>query len=175
MDIIPLKIKGAFLLRQNRVEDERGFFARQFCIQEMKAVGIDFQIKQCNISWNKCKGTLRGLHYQEEPYPEIKLVSCTQGRAYDVLVDLRPESNTYLQWVANELSFESGTTVYIPPGVAHGFQTLEDNTVVYYQVSEYFHSKYYHGLRWNDPKLGIKWPECGQRIINKRDASYELL
>ena len=175
MIIEPLKIKGAFMLRQERHCDERGFFARQFCMHELKAAGIDFEIKQCNVSLNLRKGTLRGLHYQKDPYPEIKLVSCMRGRIYDVLVDIRPESDTYLKWFANELSFENGVTMYIPAGVAHGFMALEDDSIVYYQVGEYFQAECYGGLRWNDPKLNIEWPDCDALIINERDAGYELL
>ncbi len=175
MKIVPLSIQGAFLLEQERHEDERGFFARQFCQREMARAGIDFTIKQCNLSGNPHKGTLRGMHYQKDPYPEIKVVSCMCGRIYDVIVDLRPMSNTYLQWEATELSGENGRGVYIPAGVAHGFQTLEDNSLVYYQLGEFFVSEYYAGVRWNDPKLNIKWPECESRILNERDANYELL
>lgn len=175
MKITPLSIQGAFLLEQERHEDERGFFTRQFCQLEMSRVGIEFTIKQCNLSGNLHKGTLRGMHYQKEPYPEIKVVSCMGGRIYDVIVDLRPKSTTYLQWVATELSSENGKSVYVPSGVAHGFQTLEDNSLVYYQLGEFFVSEYYAGVRWNDPKLNIKWPECERRILNERDANYELL
>ena len=156
-------------------KDERGSFARQFCKKELASAGIDFDIKQCNLSKNYKAGVLRGMHYQKEPYPEIKMVSCFQGSIYDVLADIRPSSPTYLQWEATELSAENGKMLYIPSGVAHGFQTLEDNSVVYYQLGEFFMPDYYSGVRYNDPKLNIKWPECSDRIINERDASYELL
>lgn len=174
MIISPLKIQGAFLISQERHKDVRGFFARQFCLREMAEFGIEFGIKQCNLSGNLRKGTLRGMHYQKEPYPEIKMVSCMQGRIYDVLVDIRPDSETYLQWVATELSGDNGNSVYVPAGVAHGFQTLEDNSVVYYQLGEFFKPECYAGVRWDDPKFKIDWPFCKERIINERDASYEL-
>ena len=175
MKISPLSIGGAFSIELERHTDERGFFARQFCRCEMSKFGIDFVIKQCNLSGNRKKGTLRGLHYQKEPYPEIKLVSCMKGCIYDVIVDLRPMSETYLKWASIELSQDNGMAVYIPPGVAHGFQTMEDDSIVYYQLGEFFMPDCYAGVRWDDPKLGIKWPECEKRIINERDANYDLL
>lgn len=175
MKITPLGISGVFCLEQERYVDERGFFARQFCQHEMARFGIDFTIRQCNVSGNLKKGTLRGLHYQKEPYPEIKVVSCMKGRIYDVVVDLRPESETYLKWVATELSQENGKSLYIPSGMAHGFQTLDDYSVVYYQLGEFFVPECYAGVRWDDPKLDIEWPACPKRIINARDASYDFL
>ena len=117
----------------------------------------------------------QGMHYQKEPYPEIKMVSVFRGAIYDVLVDLRPQSPMYLKWVAQELSEDNNRAVYVAAGVAHGFQTLRDNTLVYYQLGEFFMPDYYAGVRWNDPKLNIKWPECKNRIINARDASYGLI
>ncbi|MBO5911296.1 MAG: dTDP-4-dehydrorhamnose 3,5-epimerase family protein, partial [Elusimicrobiaceae bacterium] len=164
-----------FLIELEPHTDERGFFARQFCHQELAAKGLDFDIKQCNLSGNLYKGTLRGMHYQKEPFPEIKLVSCLQGSFFDVLVDLRPNSPTYLKYVYAELSAANHKMLYIPPLVAHGFQTLEDNTVVYYQLGEFFHPEAYAGVRWNDPKLNIPWPPCNHRIINERDNNYALL
>ncbi len=175
MKIKPLAIEGAYLVEQERFCDARGFFSRQFCVNEMAKYGIDFQIRQCNVSGNLHKGTLRGMHYQKEPYPEIKMVSCMQGSVYDVIVDIRPDSKTYLKWQATELSLDNGKAIYIPSGVAHGFQTLSDNAVVFYQLGEFFHPDYYDGVRWNDPKLNIEWPDCECRIINERDSSYELL
>ena len=175
MRIIPLEIEGARLVELERHRDERGSFARQYCRRELRAAGVDFEIRQCNISQNARAGTLRGLHYQKDPYPEIKLVSCPKGRIYDVLVDMRPDSPTYLKWLANELGEENGRMVYVPPGVAHGFQTLEDDSVVYYQLGEFFVPECYAGVRWNDPRLGIIWPDCPCRIMNERDANYALL
>ena len=169
------KLPGVYLIELERHQDERGFFARQFCRQELAAHGLDFVIKQCNLSGNLHVGTLRGLHYQKDPYPEIKIVSCLQGSCFDVLVDLRPNSPTYLQHISTELSAQNGRMLYIPPMCAHGFQTLQDNTVIYYQLGEFFHPEAYAGVRWNDPKLNIQWPNCKKRIINERDANYALL
>lgn len=175
MRISPLQIEGAFCLELQEARDGRGSFARQFCHHELAAWGIDFEIKQCNVSRNIHAGTLRGMHYQKEPYPEIKVVSCWTGRVYDVMVDIRPTSPTYLKWIALELSGDNGKMLYIPAGVAHGYQTLEDNTTVYYQLGEFFQPQYYAGVRWDDPKFGISWPDCPQRLINERDANYPLL
>lgn len=175
MKISPLEIQGAYLLEMEEFKDNRGSFARQFCKKELAEFGIDFDIKQCNLSKNYKKGVLRGMHYQKEPYPEIKMVSCFKGKIYDVLVDIRPNSSTYLKWVATELSENNGKMLYIPSGVAHGFMTLEDNSIVYYQLGEFFMPEYYSGVRYNDPKFNIKWPECENIIINERDANYDLL
>ena len=175
MKIMSLEIPGCYLIEQEEHKDERGSFARQFCKQELAKVGIDFDIKQCNVSKNYKAGVLRGMHYQKEPYPEIKIVSVFKGAIYDVLVDLRPESPTYLKWISCELTEDNNRSVYVASGVAHGFQTLKNNTVVYYQLGEFFMPQYYAGVRWNDPKLNIKWPECKNRIINARDANYELI
>ncbi len=174
MKFIPLTVCGAYVVKSEPFCDERGSFARQFCKREFASVGIDFQIKQCNISRNTRKGVLRGMHYQKEPYPEVKLVSCPEGRVYDVILDLRKDSPSYLKWEAVELSEDNGKSVYIPSGVAHGFQTLEDNSAVFYQLGEFFMPEYYAGVRWNDPAFGIVWPECENRILNKRDSEYEL-
>lgn len=175
MKITPLAIAGAYLIEMQPFKDERGSFARQFCKKELAAAGIDFEVRQCNVSRNVRAGTLRGMHYQREPYPEIKLVSCVKGAICDVIADIRPNSPTYLKWIATELSEENGKMLYIPSGVAHGFQTLVDDSTVYYQLGEFFMPEYYSGVRWNDPKLGIVWPACEKRIINERDANYELL
>ena len=175
MKFIPQPLEGVYLIEQERISDERGWFARQFCQHELAAHGIPLDLKQCNLSYNTYAGTLRGLHYQKDPYPEIKLVSCLQGRIFDVVVDLRPNSPTYLQHISSELSADNGRMLYIPPMCAHGFQTLEDNSIVYYQLGEFFHPEAYSGVRWNDPKLNITWPACTKRIMNARDNSYALL
>ena len=168
------KIKGVYLIQTEPFRDERGSFARQFCRRELAAHGLDFVICQCNLSGNTRRGTLRGMHYQKEPWPEIKIVSCLQGAVYDVVVDLRPDSPTYLQHIATELSAENGRMLYIPPLCAHGFQTLQDNSVMYYQLGEFFHPEAYDGVRYNDPKLGIAWP-VENPILNERDKNYALL
>src|SRR5665648_637609 len=132
------RLKGAFIIEPERLEDERGFFARTFCQKEFEAHGLNPRIVQCNISYNKHKGTLRGMHYQVVPMAEAKLVSCTRGAIYDVIIDLRPESPTYCQWFAEELNAENRKMIYIPESFAHGFQTLEGETEVFYQMSEFY-------------------------------------
>lgn len=170
-----LGIEGAYLITLEPYEDERGSFARQFCADEFKKAGIDFNICQCNISTNKHKGTIRGMHYQKEPYPEKKLVSCIRGKVYDAIVDLRKNSKTYLKWLTFELSENDNKILYIPPLIAHGFQTLVDDTTVYYQLGEFFKSDYYDGIRYNDPKVGIEWKKIEPVIMNERDRNYRLL
>ncbi len=174
MRIYPLTINGAYLLELETHTDERGSFARQFCMQELAKYCINFDIKQCNISKNTHEGVLRGMHYQKEPYPEVKLVSCMSGSVYDVILDIREHSSTYGKWIATELSEQNGKMLYIPSGIAHGFQTLEANSTIYYQLGEFFMPEHYGGVRWNDPKFAIEWPDCAQRIMNTRDMNYEL-
>ena len=148
---------------------------RQFCENELKNAGIEFNIKQCNISTNNVAGTIRGMHYQLGEYPENKIVTCIRGKIYDVLVDIRKNSSTYMKWIGTELTDENHRILYIPAGIAHGFCTLEDNSSVYYQLDEFFHNECYNGIRWNDPKIGIKWPKFDKYIINDRDQSYKLI
>lgn len=166
------KLKGAFIIEPERLNDERGFFARTWCQREFEARGINANLVQCNISFNKKKGTLRGMHYQEAPYEEAKLVRCTKGAIYDAIADLRHDSPTFKQWLAMELTEENRRMLYIPEGLAHGFQTLEDNTEVFYQMSEFYHSECAKGVRWDDPALGIEWP-LSQPIMSQRDKNYE--
>jgi dTDP-4-dehydrorhamnose 3,5-epimerase len=165
------KLKGAYIIEVKSLDDERGFFARSFCQKEFERHGLNARIVQCNISYNKMKGTLRGMHYQIAPYEETKLVRCTKGAIYDVVIDLRPDSSTFTQWIAVELTAENRRMLYIPERLAHGFQTLEDNTEVFYQISEFYAPEYERGVRWNDPAFGIQWPET-QRIISQRDQNY---
>jgi len=166
------KLKGAFIIEPERLEDERGLFARTFCQEEFRAHGLDPRVVQCNISFNRKKGTLRGMHYQIAPYEEAKLVRCTRGALYDVAIDLRPESPTFKQWIAVELTAENRRMLYVPEGFAHGFQTLEDNTEVFYQMSEFYHPECTRGGRWDDPAFGIEWPPVEQRLISPRDQEY---
>lgn len=171
MKFIETKLKGAYIIELEPIEDERGFFARSYCINEFKKNGIDFNIVQCNISYNKKRGTLRGMHYQAAPHQEAKLVSCIEGAIYDVIIDLRKDSHTYCQWFAVELTAENYKTLYIPEGFAHGFQTLKANTVVFYQMSEFHHPECARGVRWDDPTFGIKLP-ASAKIISYRDLTY---
>ena len=166
------KLKGVHVIEVERLNDERGFFARAFCRREFEKHGLNTAVAQCNISYNRKKGTLRGMHYQVAPYCEAKLVTCIAGSIYDVIIDLRANSNTYCQWLAVELSAHGvGGMLYIPEGFAHGFQTLEDNTEVFYQISEYYAPECARGIRWNDPFFAIPWPD-GPRILSDRDKAY---
>lgn len=162
-------IPDVWLIEPERLEDERGFFARTFCLDEFRKQGIEMRVAQCNVSYNRLKGTLRGLHYQAAPYAEAKVVYCTRGTVFDVAVDLRPESSAYLRWFSVELTTENGLMLYIPKGCAHGFQTLEDHTEVRYLMSDPYHSEASRGVFWGDPKIGIVWPSA-DRIISLRDA-----
>ena len=164
-----LLLEGAYLLKLEKHEDERGFFARTFCCKEFNERELNSDIVQCSISHNAQKGTLRGMHYQVAPYEEVKLVQCIRGAIYDVIVDLRPNSATYCQWVGVELSDNNDSLIYVPKGFAHGFQTLTDDAVVYYQISEYYAPEFARGVRWNDPAFGIKWLLTNP-IISTKDS-----
>lgn len=161
-------LKGAYLIEIEALEDERGFFARTFCRREFRKRGLNSAIAQCSISYNACRGTLRGMHYQEAPHAEAKLVQCMRGAIYDVIIDLRPESPTCCGWYAVELSAENGRLLYLPEGFAHGFQTLTNDTAVYYQISEFYAPQSARGVRWNDPAFGINWP-LPDPIISEKD------
>jgi dTDP-4-dehydrorhamnose 3,5-epimerase len=165
------KLAGAFVIELERRSDERGFFARTYCQQEFETHGLNPQVVQCNVSFNKRKGTLRGMHYQAAPFAEAKLVRCTSGSIYDVIIDLRPASTTFKQYFAVELSAENRRMLYIPEDFAHGFQTLQDDTEVFYQMAQRYSVEHARGVRWNDPAFGIEWPE-GERIIIERDQNY---
>ena len=165
------KLKGAFVIEEERYEDERGYFARNWSAQEFEAHGLVPQIAECNISFNRKKGTLRGMHFQQPPFAQAKLVRCTRGAVYDVAVDLRRESETFKQWVAVSLVANSRLMFYIPKGFAHGFQTLEDESEIFYQMSDVYNPESAGGVRWNDPAFGIEWPEA-ERIIIARDREY---
>lgn len=167
------KLSGAFIIEPERLEDERGFFARSFCQREFEDHGLDLNVAQCNISFNQKRGTLRGMHYQAPPYQEEKLVRCTKGAIYDVIIDLRPESLTFKQWVAADLTAENRRMIYVPAGFAHGFQTLEDETEVFYQMSEFYHPECTRGVRWDDPAFEIEWYSKVESI-SKNDATYPL-
>jgi dTDP-4-dehydrorhamnose 3,5-epimerase len=165
------ELNGAFLIEPERLEDNRGFFARAWCRKEFMAHGLTGALVQSNISFNKRTGTLRGMHFQAAPYEEAKLVRCTMGAVYDVIVDLRPDSSTFLRWVAVELTAKNHKMLYIPENFAHGYQTLADNTEVFYQVSQFYSPGSEQGLRYNDPIFGIKWPMDVQAISHK-DRSW---
>jgi dTDP-4-dehydrorhamnose 3,5-epimerase len=164
-------LAGVFAIDLERHWDERGYFARSWCQREFADQGLEVRLVQCNISYSARRGTLRGMHFQFPPHEEIKLVRCTRGRMYDVVVDLRPDSLSYGRWIAEELSPETGRMIFIPAGCAHGFQTLEDDTEVFYQMSEFYVQSAASGIRWDDPALGISWP-LEVTAISDRDLSY---
>jgi len=169
---MPLQVTGACILEPELFEDARGCFARTFCRNEFAAHGLVADYPQCSTSFNRRRGTLRGMHYQKAPHAEAKIVRVTAGSVFDVALDLRPGSSTYLKWSSAELTAENRRAFYIPPGCAHGFITLQDNTEMLYYMSEPFMAEYYCGARYNDPAFGIKWPFAPE-IINPRDASYK--
>ena len=165
------ELPGAYIVELEKLEDERGYFARSWCQREFEAHGLDARLVQCNVSMNRKAGTLRGMHFQMPPFAEAKLVRCTRGALFDVIIDLRPDSPTFLKWFGIELTSDNGKMMYIPKGFAHGFLTLEDDTEVFYQMSEFYAPECARGVRWNDPLFGIKWPR-NKTVISARDATY---
>ena len=172
MKFFETELKCSYIIELEKLEDERGFFSRSWDRNEFKEQGLNHNLVQCNISFSKKRGTLRGMHFQKKPFEETKLVRCTRGKIFDVIVDLRAESNTYKKWIGMELKSDDFKMLYIPEGFAHGFQTLEDNTEVFYQVSNWFSPEHERGIRWDDKELDIKWP-IDNPIISKKDLSYD--
>jgi dTDP-4-dehydrorhamnose 3,5-epimerase len=166
-------LEGACIINLTQLQDERGFFARSFCEDTLKNLGIEFPIVQCNISYNKKRGTLRGMHYQMYPHTEGKIVRCTSGAIYDVILDLRPGSPTYEKWYGVHLSKDNYKMLYIPPGFAHGFQTLLDDTEVFYHMSSRYVNEAARGILWNDPAFKISWP-LEVTVISGKDRQYPL-
>lgn len=158
MIFTPTKLPGAYLVDLKKLEDDRGFFARSWCVREATELGLDPNVVQCNISFNKMKGTLRGMHLQLPPFAESKLVRVTRGAIYDVILDLRAASVTFRQWIGVELTAENRRALFVPVGFAHGFQTLEDDSEIFYQMSEFYSPEHARGVRWDDPAFGIDWP-----------------
>jgi dTDP-4-dehydrorhamnose 3,5-epimerase len=171
MKFTETRLTGAYLIELEPLSDERGFFARSWCQKEFQAYGLNPKLVQCNISFNQKKGTLRGMHYQVAPHQEAKLVRCTRGAIYDVILDLRPDSETFKKWVAIDLTAENRRMLYIPEGLAHGFQTLEEETEVFYQMSEFYYPECARGVRGDDRAFQIDWPE-DRRIISVKDSQY---
>ena len=165
-------LEGAYIVEPEKLKDDRGYFARTWCQKEFQARNLDPNLVQCSISFNKKKGTLRGMHLQLPPSSETKLVRCTRGAIYDVIIDLRLDSTTYLQWIAITLTAENSKALYIPKGFAHGFQTLEDNTEIFYQMSDFYSPNCAIGFRWNDPIFKIQWLE-EISVISERDQQYK--
>ena len=163
-------LSGAFIVELDRLADDRGFFARSFCRREFERAGLNPDVLQCNVSRNNESGTLRGMHYQVSPLEEAKLVRVTSGTIYDVIIDLRPKSDTFTRWFGLELSESNHTALYVPEEFAHGFLTLTDNTEVYYQMSNYYSPEHARGVRYNDPAFGIIWP-APVKVISPKDQS----
>jgi len=171
MRFIPLTLADAFVVELEKMSDERGSFARSWCVREFAEHGLDSRLVQCNVSFNRHRGTLRGMHYQLPPWSEGKLVRCTRGKMLDVIVDIRPDSATFLQWTAEELTPDNGRMMFVPKGFAHGFITLADDTEVFYQMTEFYDPGSARGVRWDDPLFGIRWPEA-PRVMSPKDESY---
>jgi dTDP-4-dehydrorhamnose 3,5-epimerase len=169
--VTPLRLPGAFVFEPERIADARGFFARTWCAREAAALGLNTLTAQCSVSFNAKRGTLRGMHYQAPPDEEAKLVRCTAGAVYDVLLDMRAASPTFKQWVAVELTAANHLMTYIPEGVAHGFQTLAEDTEVFYQISQFYAPASARGVRWDDPAFKIDWP-LPRPTISAKDAAY---
>ncbi len=171
MKFIPTILPGAYVIELEPIIDHRGFFARGFCQREFEQNGLRDHFVQCNVSWNKEKGTLRGMHYQLPPHAEVKVVRCTRGAIYDVIVDLRSDSPTYCKWIGVELTADNYRMIYIPEGFAHGYQTIEPNSEVFYLVSQFYSSASERGVRWNDKAFNISWP-LANPILSIKDQSY---
>lgn len=175
MIITELEIRGAFLIQRQPFTDERGYFARLYCEKEFQEAGIDIEIKQMNLCENKEAGTLRGLHFQEGEFAEDKVVSCTRGRIYDVCVDVRPDSDTYLKYCAYELSEDNGAMLYVPKGCAHGYVTLTDNCQLLYLMSQFYVPGYARGYRYDDPTFHIEWPIRSRLILSEKDKELPYI
>lgn len=171
MRFISTTIAGTYLIEPELISDARGSFARSFCQNEFTNAGLNPNLVQCSISFNKQRGTLRGMHYQEAPFAEAKLVRCTQGAIYDAIIDLRKDSMSFGKWYGIELTSKNRKALYVPEGCAHGFLTLQDNTEVFYQMSEFYHPEWARGIRYNDPAFSVDWP-ANIVQISDRDAQY---
>ncbi|MCY7332466.1 MAG: dTDP-4-dehydrorhamnose 3,5-epimerase [Pseudanabaena sp. CAN_BIN31] len=173
MKFIETKLKDAYIIEIEPISDDRGFFARSWCQQEFSDRGLNPNLVQCNISFNLKKGTLRGMHYQAKLHEEAKLVRCIRGAIYDVIIDIRPDSSTFKDWLSVDLNADNRKMLYIPEGFAHGFQTLDDNSEVFYQMSNFYHPESARGIRWNDPEFQLEW-QIESKIISERDLSYKF-
>lgn len=172
MKFTETKLKGAYVIDIEPIMDNRGFFSRAICSREFSALDLTTDFVQANLTFSPKAGTLRGMHYQIAPHKEVKLVRCTRGAIYDVIVDLRLGSPTYLQWIATELSADNHRMIYIPGEFAHGYLTLVDDTEVFYQVAQFYAPEYERGMRWNDVALGIEWPDVGEMTLSEKDLLW---
>ncbi|MCL5038061.1 MAG: dTDP-4-dehydrorhamnose 3,5-epimerase [Chloroflexi bacterium] len=172
MKFIETALKDAYIVEPEPIGDERGFLARSFCREEFIKHGLNPEVAQCNTSYSKKKGTLRGMHYQAAPHEEAKLVRCIKGSVYDVIIDLRSGSPAYCKWTAVTLAADNFRMLYVPEGFAHGFKTLEDDTVLFYLMSDFYHPESSRGIRWDDPAFNIEWPETGSLIVSDKDKSF---
>jgi dTDP-4-dehydrorhamnose 3,5-epimerase len=166
---IETELAGAFIIEPEQLADERGFFARISCARELESRGLVSNFVQTSIAYNHKRGTLRGMHFQVAPYEEVKTVRCTMGSIFDVIIDLRPDSPTYLSWMSVVLSAENRHMLYVPEGFAHGYQTLEDNSEVFYEMSQFYVPESARGIRWDDPSIAIRWPDAEERVISDKD------
>mgnify|MGYP003998255495 FL=1 len=173
MKFVETSLKGSYIIELEKLEDERGFFTRMWDEEIFQNKELNSRLVQISLSSNKKKGTLRGMHFQEKPFEETKIVRCVKGKIFDVIIDLRSNSKTYKKWISIELNSNDLKMIYIPEGFAHGFQTLEDNTEVMYQMSNWFSPEHAKGIRWNDQEFNITWP-INEPIISKKDQSHEL-
>ena len=171
MRFIEAPVQGAYIVDVNRIGDERGYFGRLWCQHEFEEQGLKAHISQSNIGVSKQAGTLRGLHYQKAPHQEVKIVRCTRGAMFDVIVDLRPDSPTFRQWFGMELTQENATMLYVPEGCATGYQTLVDDTEMYYNATEFYHPESAAGVRYDDPAFGIEWP-TEITVISENDVNW---
>ena len=173
MKFIETELKGAFVIELDKLSDDRGFFARSFCKKEFSNLGLNNNLVQINNSLSKHKGTLRGMHYQVFPKQEDKIIRCIKGAVYDVIIDLRKESDTFLEWFGIELSEDNRKTLYVPKGFAHGYITLVDNSELFYLTTEYYSAEFEKGIRWDDPKFNIKWP-IDITEVSEKDSVHPL-
>lgn len=171
----PTELQGAYIVDIEPRRDERGYFARVWCAAEFEKQGLSTALVQCNVAYNHKRGILRGMHFQRPPHAEVKLVRCTKGAIYDVIVDLRAASPTYLGWVGVELTEDNHRMLYVPEGFAHGYVTLRDDSELFYQVSQYYSPDAEAGLRWDDPAVAIDWPPLGELLISAKDRVWPLL
>ncbi len=172
MKFLPTSLNDVFIIELDMIRDSRGFFARAWCKEVFGQQRLSDTIMQCNISFNEHQGTIRGLHYQTAPYQETKMVRCFRGEIYDVVIDLRPHSTTYMSWAGVHLSSANRQMLYIPPGFAHGYQTLAPETEIFYQVDQYYHAESENGIRWDDPAFGINWPIHKNVVISDKDRAW---